>query len=138
MFLQEDDYKVQIRDMELDELTGYSEALRLESEQRAQEEMESYLRDRFDVAVIFEATGDDRSKLVVVYMIDIALYHLFAAIAPRNVPQIRVDRYDAAISWLMKVADGRLNPGLPPVEDADGNTPGTSMWGGMDMDGINW
>jgi phage gp36-like protein len=128
-FLIEDDYKLQVRNYELDELTEYNNAVRMQSELAAQTEMESYLRDRYDVADIFSNTDDDRNPLIVMYMVDIALYHLFSAITPRNVPQIRMDRYDAAINWLKAVASGKINPGLPVAEDADGNATSTSLFG---------
>jgi len=137
-FITEDDYKLQIRDYELDEVTGYTEAIRLSSELAAQAEMESYLRDRYDVADIFSKTGDDRNKLIVMYLIDISLYHLFAAITPRNVPQVRYDRYTAAINWLKAVAKGNINPDLPAAEDASGETAGTSLFGSSTLPGTNW
>lgn len=137
-FLTEEDYKVQVRDYELDDITGYSEAVRLQSELAAQEEMESYLRDRFDVATIFAETGNDRSRLIVLYMVDIALYHLFSAITPRQVPQIRMDRYDMAIRWLNAVAKGTINPGLPENENADGNVDAKGVWGNSPLETENW
>jgi phage gp36-like protein len=134
-FLQEEDYKLQVREYELDEITDYTEAIRLKSELAAQGEMESYLRDRYNVGEIFGAVGDDRNPLIVMYMIDIVLYHIFSAVTPRNVPQIRMDRYDAAINWLKAVAKGTINPDLPVTEDEDGNTPGTSIFGSSPLEG---
>ena len=40
------------------------------------------------------------------FMVDIVLYHINSRVSPRNIPQIRMDRYDAAISWLKNVAKG--------------------------------
>ena len=137
-FLEVEDYGVQIQDYELDALTNGVDALRLKSELAAQAEMESYLRDRFDVAVIFSKTADDRNKLIVMYLIDMALYHLFSNLTPRTVPDIRADRYRAAIDWLRRVAKGELNPGLPLVENEDGSTNGTSIFGSSTLPGYNW
>lgn len=137
-FLMEDDYKVQIRDFELQELTGYTNGIRLKSETAAQAEMESYLRDRYKVEDIFSDAGDDRNPLIVMYLIDIALYHLFSAITPRQVPQIRMDRYDAAINWLKAVAAGKLNPALPLREDDNGNTICTTVFGSNQANNFNW
>ena len=136
MFLNEEDYGVQVREYELTHITGYSEDIRLKSELMAQQEMESYLRDRYDVGAIFGAVADDRNALIVMYMIDIALYHLFTAVTPRNVPDIRGIRYDAAKAWLMAVAKGTINPSLPPVAPGDdGQTGGTSVWGSSPLPG---
>jgi hypothetical protein len=50
--------------------------------------------------------GDNRSQQLVMYMIDIVLFHLHSRISPRNIPDLRQDRYDSAISWLKNVARG--------------------------------
>ena len=136
-FLIEDDYKLQVRDYELDDITGYTEAIRLQSELAAQAEMESYLRDRYNVGIIFSKTADERNPLIVLYMIDIDLYHLFSSVAPRNVPQIRMDRYDAAVAWLKMVAKGQLNPDLPVNNDADGKRI-DSIVGSNTKNGFAW
>jgi phage gp36-like protein len=79
-------------------------------------EMQSYLRGKYDVAAIFAATGSDRNAQLVMYCVDILLYHLHSNITPRNVPEIRKQRYDAAIHWLKMVASDKLNPDLPEME----------------------
>lgn len=58
--------------------------------------------------------GDNRNQQIVMYLIDITLYHLHARINPRNVPELRMIRYDGnnptqnggAIGWLKKVSTG--------------------------------
>lgn len=82
-------------------------------------EMQSYLRHRYDVATLFAATGTSRNPILVLYALDITLYHLLARIDPRRIAQLRMDRYDAAISWLNKVAQGELLPDFPPLPDGD-------------------
>lgn len=120
-FLELADYDKQIKDASLDQVKG-SEGNRTASELAAQEEMESYLNQRFNVANIFNKTGDARNPLVVMYMIDISLYHMHSRVTPRNIPEIRIDRYDSAIKWLDKVNKGALTPDLPKKADADGET----------------
>lgn len=56
----------------------------------------------------FYTQGDKRSQQLVAYTVDIALYHIHKRIAPRNIPQLRIDCYDMAISWL-KSAGGQDN-----------------------------
>src|ERR1035437_7108150 len=61
--------------------------------------------------------GDNRNQQIVMYMIDIVLYHMHSRINPRNVPQLRMVRYDGmgphqgggAIGWLKGVASGKTN-----------------------------
>ena len=60
--------------------------------------------------------GDNRNPIVVQYMMDIVLYHLHARINPRNVPELRLIRYDGnnptqnggAIAWLKKISAGQI------------------------------
>lgn len=72
--------------------------------------------------------GDNRNQQLVNYIIDIMLYHLHARISPRNIPELRLERYDSAINWLKQCAKGDdINAGLPR------KTPQQGMrirWGG--------
>ena len=71
--------------------------------------------------------GDNRSAQMVQYTIDIALYHLHSRIAPRNIPDLRVKRYDDAITWLRRAAKGEITPNLPGIQPRSG---GTIRYGG--------
>ncbi|MGJ1366036.1 phage protein Gp36 family protein [Sphingobacterium spiritivorum] len=117
-FLTESDYSAQIRSEILNTVkntNGLSKA-----ELMAQTEMESYLNSRYDVSQIFNKEGDQRNSLILMYLIDITLYHLHSNISPRNVPELRAIRYEAAIDWLNRVAAGKLNPDLPELPDQGG------------------
>ena len=50
--------------------------------------------------------GDNRNQQLVMHMIDIVIYHLNSRINPRNIPQLRIDRYDSAIAWLKDAGRG--------------------------------
>jgi hypothetical protein len=50
--------------------------------------------------------GDDRDPLILTYCIDITLYHVHSRINPRNIPQLRIDRYDMAMMWLKGIKTG--------------------------------
>jgi len=50
----------------------------------AVEEMRCYLSKRYDCDRIFTRTGDERSQLVLMMAIDIAVYHIFSIHNPRN------------------------------------------------------
>lgn len=117
-FLKPTDYNAQIRTQVLNVLTNTTEDTLHTAELAAQEEIESYLRTRYDVAKIFDLdqADADRSKLIVLYMVDMALYHLHSNITPDNVPEIRYLRYTRAIEWLKKVSDGKISPNLPELE----------------------
>lgn len=117
-FLQPEDYNPQIRSQILDVITQEDGNTLFTAELAAQEEMESYLRVRYNVATIFSLDQDveERSKIIVLYMVDITLYHLHSNITPDNVPEIRYLRYQRAMDWLKKVADGKLSPDLPELD----------------------
>lgn len=65
-------------------------------------------------------SGDDRNPLIVQKTIDIALYHLHAAIAPRNIPELRTKRYDDAIMFLKDCANGNITLDSPLLQPNQG------------------
>ena len=65
--------------------------------------------------------GDPRDAQMVLYLCDIVLYHLHTRIAPRNIPELRVKRYDDAITWLNMCAMGNVTPNLPLISPMQGN-----------------
>lgn len=68
------------------------------------------------------AVGDTRNQQLVMVCLDIALYILHTRIAPRNIPDLRVKRYDDAISWLKDVAKGQyITADLPTIQPSQGN-----------------
>ena len=72
--------------------------------------------------------ADNRNQQLVNYIIDIMLYHLHARISPRNIPELRLERYDNAINWLKQCAKGDdINAGLPRKTPAQGMR---IRWGG--------
>lgn len=64
--------------------------------------------------------GDNRDQQLVMYMIDITLYHLHSRIAPRNIPDLRISRYEAAVRWLKAAAKGDVTAALPVLQPAQG------------------
>lgn len=65
--------------------------------------------------------GDNRSQLLIEHIIDITLFNLYSTISPRNIPELRLIRFDGndrhqnggAMGWLKKVADGVVAAQLP-------------------------
>ena len=79
--------------------------------------MRGYLSARYDCSKVFSAQGEGRNQLVLMMAIDIAIYHIFSIHNPRNMSQIRVDRYERAIEWLKGVRKGDISvDGLPEIE----------------------
>lgn len=138
MFLTIHDYPRLIKDQNLQQVIQGNEALLEQAGLDAQAEMESYLNQRFDVAVEFAKTGDDRNPLLVMYLMDMALYHLHTRITPRNIPEVRGIRYENAINWLNKVASGKLTPQLTRLADGGGEPELRSRHGGNEKYKHQW
>lgn len=93
-------------------------------EDRAVAEMVGYLNKTYNVEAIFGARGADRHALILMYAIDITLYHLFTIHNPYKMSGIRKDRYERAMEWIKMVAAGDITiGGAPrlPQEDARQN-----------------
>jgi len=89
-------------------------------------EMTSYLRTRYDVNEIFNiatasTSGDTRNQQLVMYGVDIALYHVHARVSPRSLPESRLARYEQAITFLKMVNKGSLLPDLPLKQTESNN-----------------
>lgn len=116
-FLTDDDFvQYQVRDAVLAVLK-ISETTLDASELAAQEQMSTYLRTRFDVVATFAAAGTARNPLLIMYMIDLIIYHLHSNTPSRVIPKNREDRFNAAITWLTGVNTGGLLPDLPLLPD---------------------
>ena len=64
--------------------------------------------------------GDNRSQQLLTTVVDIALYHVHSRISPRNIPDLRVKRYDDACKWLKMAARGEITPSLPALQPPQG------------------
>ena len=64
--------------------------------------------------------GDNRNPLMVATMIDVTLYHVHSRISPRNIPELRVKRYDDAKEWLRNCARGEMTADIPKIQPTQG------------------
>lgn len=109
-FLQLTDYRPLIKDEYLAQILESDEATRFLAEDAAIQEMKPYL-SAYDTEKIF--AGTDRNELLVLFCVDIALYHLMSSIQhPRlyEANSLRVARYERAIKWLEQVSQGIITP----------------------------
>lgn len=58
------------------------------------------------IIMTYFTEGDNRNQQIVVYILDMLIYHLYRRIPPAVVPEIRILAYQTAISWLGKVSKG--------------------------------
>lgn len=94
-------------------------------ENRAVSEMRGYLSARYDCDKIFSAEGDNRHPLVLMFAIDITIYHIFCQHNPYKMSKVRQDRYDRAVKWLEGIEKGDINiDGAPllPATDLEDNS----------------
>lgn len=120
-FLTENDYDTLILDEDRELITQSTKANRYAAEDMAIDQMSGYLRGKYDVALAFPTDPDAiRSKVLVMFCLDVALYHLHASIPGRFVPEIRRIRYEDALAWLKDVAKGVVVPDLAGLTDATG------------------
>lgn len=95
-------------------------------EDRAIAEMRSHMAATYDCDAIFSATSDQRHPLVLMFAIDIAVYHIFCIHNPYKISKVRENRYNRAIDWLKGIKSGDIAvdgaPRLPESEQAD-NSP---------------
>ena len=64
--------------------------------------------------------GDNRTQSVLMIVIDITLFHLHSRISPRNIPDLRKDRYTNAIQMLQAFARGEMTAKLPLIQPKSG------------------
>ena len=126
MFLTETDYDTLILDDDRNLISQSTDTIRQQAETMAIDQMSGYLRSKYDAAATFAKTSSARSQVLVMYCMDITLYHLHASIPGRFVPEVRRIRYEDAILWLKDVAKGLIDPDLVLKTDP---TTGESLTG---------
>lgn len=60
---------------------------------------------------------DPRNAMLVMYLIDMTLYHLYAAQTLKAISEHRSQRYQDALDWLKDARDGKIETGLPAKVD---------------------
>ena len=119
-FVNIHDYDASVHREILDALIREDEMLLEICEDRAVAEMRSYLSKRYDCDAIFAAEGDDRHPLILMMVLDIAVYHIFCIHNPQKLSQVRKDRYERAVAWMKAVAREEISvEGAPLLSDED-------------------
>lgn len=119
----------------LDDITGGDDLLLDKAELSALGEITSYLNIRYDAAKCLDRSlllpdtaeppkhnGYNGISTVIEKLADVMLYNLHTRIMPDNIPTLRQTRYDNAITWFEKVADGFIAP-LLPIKSEDPTGP---------------
>ena len=127
-YITDTDYSVVIGDQALKIISQVSPEIRSRAEAQAMEEMASYLRPKYDTVRLFACRGEERNNLIVMYVCDIALYHMAASLPGKMGLEIRKERYDHCIKWLQGVQAGRIVPQIQTsVDDVTGEEVGAPL-----------
>lgn len=98
-------------------------------------EAKGYLT-RYDVDALFGATGDNRHKLLLIFVKDIAAWHLINIVNPNIDLKLRKERYERAIAWLKDVQAGIVQPDFPVVAESTDND--IIRYGSNDKNTYEW
>lgn len=123
MFLEIEELKTHVRSESMASIIRNDETIAQASIDGAIAEAKGYLT-RFNTAIIFGAVTDERHQLLLIFVKDIAVWHLVNLCNPNIDLKLRKERYDRAIKWLEGVQSGMITPDLPLAVDDDGNTSG--------------
>ncbi len=114
MFLQPEELKSALYHYQAAQITENDNDILLWNIDAAVSEVKSYLRTRYDIDEIFNATGKNRNALILEFTKNIAVWNIIRLSNVDIIYQHAKDRYDAAISWLTKVSKGKdVAPDLP-------------------------
>jgi len=136
-FLQDSDYKPVITTDDLDTIMQSDSSIRTSAEDMAKEQMIGYLSGLYDTDAIFAEAGqysDTRNKMIVMCMVDIAVYHMHSQLPEKMGLEVRRTRYEDALKWLKAVANGDISPDLPAADPE----PDTTNWGSETRQKYDW
>lgn len=123
MFLEIEELKTHVRSESMASIIRNDETIGQAAIDGAMVEAKGYLT-RFNTAIIFGAVTDERNQLLLIFVKDIAVWHLVNLCNPNIDLKLRKERYDRAIKWLEGVQSGMITPDLPLAVDDEGNTTG--------------
>ncbi|MDR1023598.1 MAG: DUF1320 domain-containing protein [Prevotellaceae bacterium] len=130
MYISIDELKTALYAYQAQEIANDDSDILLMNIAAAEGEVRSYLAGRYDVNAIFAAQGAERNPLLLELTKNIAVWYIVRLSNVDLIYKHAKERYDAAVDWLNRVADGKLNPDLPPAAAADGVPDGSAIsWG---------
>ncbi len=113
-FIVSTDYPATIHAEILTAITRNNSTVITDCENNAIDQVKGYLNARYDVDSIFSQTGVNRSKTILQYVLDIAIYRMHIAHNPQKITEARIALYEQALADLGKIQAGKINPpGLP-------------------------
>lgn len=107
--LLKEDFNTHLYAEVINTISREEEDLINEAIEAAEAEAISYL-ERFDTEDLFNKEEDDRDKILLLRLKDIAVWHFLAVASPDTDLEYRSDRYKSTIKWLEKIQAGKITP----------------------------
>jgi len=114
MFLTTEELKTHLYGENIEVLTREDETITTAAIDGAISEAKSYL-GQYNTNNIFTASGSSRNALLLIFVKDIAVWHLINLDNPGIDFAVREKRYNSAIAWLKGVQKGDITPDLPKL-----------------------
>lgn len=111
-YLTTDELYTHLYDENIETITRGDKAIAQAAIDAAISEARGYLT-RFDTDKIFFSIGSYRNQLLLIFVKDIAVWHLINLSNAGTDMELREKRYDRAIDWLKAVQKGNVSPDLP-------------------------
>lgn len=112
MWITKSELKTHMNVDSIDVITGGDDTLVTSAVDGAVSEAKGYLNS-YDIDTIFAATGADRHALLLIFVKDIAVWHLIKLSNYQADLEFRGKCYDRAVAWLKAVQKGDVTPDLP-------------------------
>lgn len=120
MFITDDDYLPYIKDTNLTRMIEADPVVRETAEDTALAVVRDSLHQLYDVDTALGASGNDRNRQLVRWVIVLALYYMYERL-PANIMPARVrDNYQEVMAFLKDIEDGKKPMTLPRREDPTG------------------
>ncbi len=128
-FITSSDYKVRVRDKQLEMITNEDSAILATAESTAMAIIKDALKSRFDIEYIFARTGSARDAQVVRWMITLVMYFIYERVPDKLTPKRIIKNYDDTMLILLDVADGKKSLDLKRVVDEEDKPVTKFRWG---------
>lgn len=125
MFLTQEDYIPVCDEYELETIQNETD-IRLQAEQAAIEQIDSYCRARYDMKKEWSKTGTERSAMLIQCTVNIALWLMVHRLPQSMGIERREALYNESIKWLRDVQNSKAMPPFATYdtsEQTDANNP---------------
>lgn len=137
MFLTQNELTTHLRQEDIAAITRDDPVIAASAIDSAISEAKGYL-ERYDTDTVFAQTGNNRHQLLLMFVKDIATWHLINIVAPNVNMTARKDRYNRAIEWLKDVQRSRVKPDLPLLQSDTDTDTDLTRYGSGDRNNYDW